>query len=269
LKWLKSRGLNWDHYVKKMVGYLDRYAKPIREPMDVVTSFDSMGSSQKRHLANGLRNLFNFYEAQGLASKGYLDTLRMNLPKVSVGIDLMIPEPPEIVRSLILLKRSRFLALYNLMLDSELRLTEGVRLYNSLVSNSVRIEKHEGFCVMPLGYFRGTKLAYYGFLTERSLRMAESRKKLLTYKKIMGTISKKFKGVVSWKYLRKFAFDTMTSEKLGIPESVADFIEGRTPKTIGARHYMRRLKRKAIEFYPRYEEYVTSLRNKAGLEVLS
>ena len=124
------------------------------------------------------------------------------------------------------------------------------------------------FYVIPLGYFRGSKLAYYGFLTEHSFRMVKSQKRLLTYKKIMGTISKKFKGVVSWKYLGKFAFDTMTSEKIGIPESVADFVEGRTPKTVGARHYMR-LKRKAVEFYPRYEEYVTSLRNKARLKVLN
>jgi intergrase/recombinase len=51
------------------------------------------------------------------------------------------------------------------------------------------------------------------------------------------------RAVVTWKYLRKFAFDTMTDEELNIPESVADFIQGRTPKSIGARHYMK-LKRK-------------------------
>jgi len=85
------------------------------------------------------------------------------------------------------------------MLNSGLRLTEGVRLYNSLVNDSVIIEEYEGFLVMPLGYFGGTKLACYGFLTERSFRMAKSQRKLLKYKKIMGTISKKFKGVVSWK----------------------------------------------------------------------
>jgi len=63
----------------------------------------------------------------------------------------------------------------------------------------------------------------------------------------MGTATKRF-GIMSCKYLRKFAFDTMTSERLNIPESVADFVEGRTPKTVGVRHYMR-LKRKAVQFY--------------------
>jgi intergrase/recombinase len=55
----------------------------------------------------------------------------------------------------------------------------------------------------------------------------------------------------------------ITSERLNIPESVADFIQGRVPRSIGAKHYMR-LKRKADQFYPRYAEYVTELRRKAA-----
>jgi intergrase/recombinase len=70
------------------------------------------------------------------------------------------------------------------------------------------------------------------------------------------------RAVVTWKHLRKFAFDTMTDEELNIPESVADFIQGRTPKSVGARHCMK-LKRKAIKFYLRYAEYITRLRQKA------
>jgi len=36
--------------------------------------------------------------------------------------------------------------------------------------------------------------------------------------------------------LRKFAFDKTV--ELGVPESIADFMQGRTPKTIGAKHYL-------------------------------
>jgi intergrase/recombinase len=59
----------------------------------------------------------------------------------------------------------------------------------------------------------------------------------------------------------------MTDEELNIPESVADFIQGGTPKSIGARHYMK-LKRKAIKFYPRYAEYITRLRRKPSTKLL-
>ena len=96
------------------------------------------------------------------------------------------------------------------------------------------------------------------------MRLIKEAKGGLRYVKIMGALTKKFKNVISWKYLRKFAFDIMTSESLNIPESVADFIEGRTPKTVGARHYMQ-LKRKAVRFYARYAEYITELKQKAGL----
>jgi intergrase/recombinase len=112
--------------------------------------------------------------------------------------------------------------------------------------------------IAPLGYFRGTKLAYYGFITNYTLTIIREAKKPLSYKKVGGTATKRF-GIISYKYLRKFVFDTMTNEQLNIPESVADFIEGRTPKSVGARHYMQ-LKRKAIQFYPRYAEYIKSVR---------
>jgi len=56
----------------------------------------------------------------------------------------------------------------------------------------------------------------------------------------------------------------MTSERLNIPESVADLMEARVPKTVGARHYMR-LKRQAIEYHPIYPEYLETLTSKAGI----
>jgi len=49
------------------------------------------------------------------------------------------------------------------------------------------------------------------------------------------------------KYLRKFAFDNMID--LEIPESIADFIEGRVPVKIGAKHYMA-LVRRADQIIP-------------------
>jgi len=64
------------------------------------------------------------------------------------------------------------------------------------------------------------------------------------------------------KYLRKFAFDKMI--ELDISESVADFIEGRVPTRIGAKHYMA-LARQADQKYGRYADHVTQLRQEAGL----
>jgi len=229
--------------------------------MDLIGLFTGLGDSQKRHLVNGLRNLFNFYETQGLAGKDWLDLLRSNLPKVTIGVDLKIPGEEEMADSVRKVKRlrdPRKFILYNLLLDSGLRLTEGVQLFNSFAEGTVKIEEHKGFCVVALGYFRGTKMAYYGFISTYTLELLRKVNEPLIYRK--GGLEKS--GIVSWKYLRKFVNDNMTSEKPNIPESVADFIQGRTAKSIGARHYMK-LKRKAIQFYPRYAEYIAELRQKA------
>ena len=38
------------------------------------------------------------------------------------------------------------------------------------------------------------------------------------------------------KYLSKFSFDKMI--ELEVPGSIADFIQGRVPRRVGAKHYM-------------------------------
>ena len=47
--------------------------------------------------------------------------------------------------------------------------------------------------------------------------------------------------------------------ELEVPESVADFIQGRVPRRVGAKHYMA-LARQASKFYPRYLSYAENLR---------
>jgi intergrase/recombinase len=148
-----------------------------------------------------------------------------------------------------------------LVVDSGLRLVEAVRLINGF--DELKVERFDGFVVVPLGYFRRSKLAYFGFMTDATFRLVERVKETIDWESAV-TYVRKHTSVVAFKYLRKFANDTMTSEELNIPESTADFIQGRTAKSVGARHYMQ-LKRKAVQFYPRYAKYVTELRRKAGL----
>jgi intergrase/recombinase len=62
---------------------------------------------------------------------------------------------------------------------------------------------------------------------------------------------------VVFKYLRKFYLDKMI--ELEVPESIADFIQGRVAHRVGAKHYMA-LARQASKFYSRYQQYVQKLR---------
>ena len=255
--WLKSRGLS-EGYVRQMLSCFRRFGAEIKGPMDVVKVFSGLSRGQKHKMIRAVRNLFNFYEAQGV-SKAWLDVLRKNIPRDEVGVDLMVPTEEAIAESLRKLSKPRFMrlfAVYNLVLDSGLRLVEAVRLINSL--STVQVQRQNGFWVAIIGSFRGTKVAYFGYFTDYTKRMIDEVGRKLSYE----TVKRKKgwdKDVISYKYLRKFAFDKMI--ELEVPESVADFIEGRVPKRIGAKHYMA-LARQANKFYPRYAEYITRLRQK-------
>jgi len=246
LKYLESISYN-ERTVKKIVAQLDKHVTVVKEPFDIIELFSKVKRS-RRHLVLGLRKWFSFYDALGV-SKSYLDSLRAPLPRVSCGIDLKIPSETRIVESLRKLSKAPLMyqALYNVLLDSGLRLVEPMELINSFKD----AEAVNGFYRCELSMFRGEKQAYYGHFTETTLSLIRQVKDKL------GDIAasnyfKKY-GFVAPKYLRKFAFDKMI--ELEIPESVADFIEGRVPKRIGDKHYLA-LARQSAKFYPRYAAYL-------------
>ena len=263
IAWLRSKGLN-KYYAKGMVSCLDRHVKDkrIKEAMDIVNIFANVASG-RHELIPALHALLNFARLKG-AERAWIEALKEAIPKREIGVDLKIPSEDDIVRSLQIVEKVDLLkhrVAFNLALDSGLRLTETVKLIDDFKADTV--EKAEGFYVACAGMFRKSKVAYYGFFTEHTMRLlkqlSEEEKKCLTDKNA-GKYVQKLPGVVRCKYLRKFAFDKMI--ELGVPESVADFIEGRTPKTIGAKHYMILL-RQAKQYYPKYAEYIKQLRQKA------
>lgn len=137
---------------------------------------------------------------------------------------------------------------------SGLRLVEAVELIN----NFQDFELINGFCRCEVAMFsarRGEKQAYYGHFSEHTLQLIKQVKEKLD--RINASHYFQKYGYVAPKYRRKYAFDKMID--LEIPESVADFIEGRVATRIGVKHYMA-LARQSSKFYPRYAEYIDKLR---------
>jgi intergrase/recombinase len=252
ISYIESRNLSCK-YIQCILSYLDRYVTVISEPMDVVKAFHGLTDGQQHNLNRAIRNLFKYVEAQGF-NKEYLDVLKKNIPKDSTGIDVKIPSEESIIKSLMKLSKVplKYQALYNLLLDSGLRLVEGVRMINSFKG----AEEVNGFYRCELGYFRKSKVAYYAHFSEYTLNKIKDVNEILQEHNASHYFRKY--GYVASKYVRKFAFDKMI--ELDIPESVADFIQGRVARKIGAKHYMA-LARQSSKFYPKYFEYVTSVRN--------
>jgi intergrase/recombinase len=105
---------------------------------------------------------------------------------------------------------------------------------------------------------QGSKLAFAGYFTPHTLKLVEGNQEKLDDRTASHYYSKF--GFVAPKYLRKFAFDTLISEKLCVPESVADFIQGMIPKRVGARHYTKLL-RQADGYYVKYADYLDKIRD--------
>jgi intergrase/recombinase len=222
--------------------------------MDVIRCFAKVKRGQ-RDLWLGLRAIARYLEVLGF-NKDFLDGLRKAMPKIQCGIDLKIPEEASIMESMRKLEGipKGYEALYNLLLDSGLRLVEAVEVINGFKG----AEKINGFYRVQVGMFRGSKQAYYAYFTEATLQKMQKPEVAL---KVLDPLNASHYfdkyGFVSPKYLRKFAFDKMI--EIEVPESVADFIEGRVAKRIGAKHYMA-LARQANGFYGRYAEYLNGLR---------
>jgi len=251
-EYLKSKHYN-PIYAQSILSYLNKHVKVIREPMDVIRICSSLSCGQQHNLNRALSALLKFYEIKGY-DDAYLNSLRKAIPRDNIGVDLNVPTEREILNSLSMLSKAplKYQALYNLLLDSGLRLTEAVRALNGFK----KAEHVKGFHRITLGFFRASKIAYAAYFTERTLSLIYKVKE--SVKECGARRYYQKYGYVTPKYIRKFAFDTMIS--LDIPESVADFIQGRTPKKIGAKHYMA-LMRQADNFYQRYANHLHNLRS--------
>ena len=258
LEYLGSKHYN-KHYRKAILSNLKRHVSVIGEPMDIVRVSSTLTEGTRHNFSRAVSALLKFYELKGV-NPNYLNALRRALPEDGCGIDLNIPSESEIIESLRKLSSIpiKYQAFYNLALDSGLRLTEAARLINEF-ENATEVK---GFYRCTLGYFRGCKLAYAGYFTSYTLGLIQQVKK--AQEKVDDRCASHYfykYGFVRGKYLRKFSFDLWISERFNFPESLADFVQGRTPKKVGVRHYSNLL-RLADGRYGLYAAYLAKLREK-------
>jgi len=95
----------------------------------------------------------------------------------------------------------------------------------------------------PLSMLRGTKNVYYAYIPKDfalELRKIEISKHAIE--------NRFYKLGLPAKYLRKWNYNFLILN--GVPESVADFIQGRASITVGSMHYLAKVKQ-ADEWYSR------------------
>jgi intergrase/recombinase len=235
LAFLHMKGYS-NRTIKDVIHYLEKYPIEINGPQDVLNLFSKVKTA-KRHVAFSFRVLLNYFEILGYDKK-QLDRLRAAIPNIKSGIDLRIPTEYQILKSLDKLESApkKYVAVYNLLLDSGLRLVEGVTLINGLKD----AEEINGFFRCSLAKFRGTKSAYYGHFSKGTFEQIQNVKQKIKTLNASHYFTKM--GYVPSKYLRKFSFDKMIELEV-----------------LGAKHYMA-LARQTSKYYPRYLDYIENLR---------
>jgi intergrase/recombinase len=172
-----------------------------------------------------------------------------------------VPTPEAVAQSLRQLPNLmvKHQAGYSLLLDSGLRGVEAERLIVEFdADKAVAVND---FYRYNTGWVRAIKSSFVAYFTEPTFQLLCEAAGSKLGMGDLSNIARKH-GLVPAKSLRKFCFGAMLSEELGVPESVADFIEGRTAKKVGARHYTS-LVRQADGWYGRYSNYVMQLRTTA------
>ena len=154
-------------YAADLTSYLDRCVIAITGPGDIISIFSRVKAG-KRHLWLAFRVWFNYLEALGF-DQNVLSVLRKSLPKGAntTNPDLKVPDEKAVKKSVSSLDEAprRYKALYDLLIDSGLRLVEAIDVVNNFKADEVecagrfyRVEgeafrgmKQAPFCLTSMG----------------------------------------------------------------------------------------------------------------------
>ena len=162
------------------------------------------------------------------------------------GIDLNVPSLTEVKHSIEKACgiHSWLCLIYHLLLESGARLTEVMLMLNNYDVN--KDKQHNGFYVYELSAFRKSKKSFYIYHVTRVEPGVSWREDWVSKQA-------RIHNLVRPKHMRKFVSTRMAS--LGVPESIIDFIQGRTPRSILSRHYLN-LYALATKEYVKYAQWL-------------
>jgi len=260
MEWLEAQGRTRD-YILDCARYLDRYVVHVEDPSDVVEAF-ARCERGKPHLVKAFRALAKYYQVVEKYPEDFVEGLLKAVPKARTGEDVREVEEEAVLETFRALEAlpanlHKYRLLWTLMLDSGTRLSHAVQLMGGF--DPARLVRLEGFCRYSLGIEREVKHTWFAYMrTETAEALAGFSGKVTARGafRLMGRLREKGVKLVNPKLIRKFAYNIMLD--LGFQESVADWMCGRRPATVGARHYAW-LRRQADRLYPRYARYLDRL----------
>ncbi|MCD6241145.1 hypothetical protein J7K27_06480 [Candidatus Bathyarchaeota archaeon] len=239
---------------------MDKFKPKIASVDDLDGLFARVNSSRgyRRDLWFAVRNLLRYCEEHGW-SKEWIRRLRDAMPKCPQSrVDLRRPRSYKILNLLKALHEApiKYQAFYNLILDSAVRPFHAVEVLQGW--NEENLERvRRGIYIYYVGIEREEKHCWIIFVTGYTLNLIEKMDEAPT---IAGYCCfQKRMGLLRPKLVQKFAYNAMRS--CGVDRDIAEFLSGRKPEGVGAKHYTE-LIFLAERQYPRYAAYLENLRVK-------
>ncbi len=229
--WLMDRNYN-ERYKKNIISYLDKYllGKTIYSPTDI--SEIRRISSSKKEITIAIRVLLNYCEEMDLLDEDFITKLRKPLKVVRTKSDNYVPDDKKIIEAYKKIN-PRYKTIFKLFLFSGIRITEAVQFLKEYERDKVVINGN--VARYPLFALRKNKRSYFVYFPTAIID--EIKKMDVTDRAISSAFRK---AKMPAKYLRKWNYNFLIMHN--VPESVADFLQGRAAISVGSMHYLAKVK---------------------------
>ncbi len=232
ISWMFSRVS--ERHARDMINYLDKYLKgrgeiSLNELLILANSF----KNGKRHFMMALRNLIKFYEVFRLMDYVSIAIYRDVIKIPKTGIDMHVSSLDEILENYKNISEEKYRVLYKLLFFSGIRIVEGIEVLSKF--NKKNLEIKGNIAKYHLNHLRGTKNVFIVYMPAKFVE------ELSKFEMTFNSVDKYFRRrKIRLKYLRKWHYNYLVIEKR-VPADIADFIQGRFPATVSARHHLAKM----------------------------
>ena len=189
-----------------------------------------------------------FLEENELLSGEDADYFRKAIPSRKTSPNGFTPSDDKVMEIYRKIDNETMKTVFSVLAMSGIRIMELVKMMKEF--DMKRLIVNQNLAKYPMNYFRGHKKAFYVYMP-KELALSLEKTELND-----DTISHYFSDLgLAPKYLRKWQYNFLIYQ--GVPEGVADFIQGRSSESVGSMHYLSKVKQ-ADYWYSQIENQIST-----------
>ena len=229
-QWFRTKNLS-PGYSRAITNYLNKYL--VNDIKSIGELSNLLNMARTKYLSVSIRVYLNFLTEYNIATDEEMLYFRKILKSHRSNSDNFVPTDEQVKSAFNKTRNGRHKTIFLLLAYSGIRITEAVKMLREFDRDKLIV--NGDIAKYPLSYNRGQKRLSYVYMPKA---FALSLHKVHSSQKVVLTI--KHQSGLSPKYLRKWFYNFLILNN--VPESVADFIEGRSPESVGSMHYLAKVK---------------------------